>query len=64
MGGGGGLLEFENGFICFYDMDKPTLGYNESMIKGAPISLQYVHQLQNLYFWLTGGEELTIKETV
>lgn len=64
MGGGGGLLEFENGFICFYDMNNPLVGYSgvsDELINGGPIhNLNYVHQLQNLYFALT-GEELTIK---
>lgn len=64
MGGGGGLLEFENGFICFYDMEAPLVAYTNERIKGAPMPhLKYVHQLQNLYFSLT-GEELTIKEKV
>jgi hypothetical protein len=64
MGGGGGLLEFEKGFICFYDMKTPLVAYTDEMAKGTPMPhLKYVHQLQNLYYSLT-GEEITIKEKV
>lgn len=37
--------------------------YFENKTNGRYIEIEYVHQLQNLYFALTGSE-LTIKETV
>jgi hypothetical protein len=64
MGGGGGLLEFDNGFICFYDMSEPLVGYSgitDELINGGLMpNLKYVHQLQNLFFTLT-GEEIEFK---
>ena len=43
-------------------IEEKSLKYKEdSNSSFAPVKIQYVHQLQNLYFALT-GEELTIKE--
>ncbi len=46
-------IRFYNSNDNFYQL-KSITGY-------VPITIQYVHQLQNLYFALT-GEELTIKD--
>ena len=49
-----------------YWYQRSGLSYNEKhqgwWFRGSfPDGPKYVHQLQNLYFWLTMGEELTIK---
>jgi hypothetical protein len=48
------LLKF--GFECVYTLDRSFQHLD------CEYDLEYVHQLQNLYFALT-GEELTIKDT-
>jgi hypothetical protein len=58
-----------NGFECIFTIshwnrvDKSSKWYNKWNTKGLLKGnrLQYVHQLQNLYFALT-GEELTLKK--
>jgi len=55
-------------FVCFEDLDKNPLtffisenyGTDDYNCSYVPKSVKYVHQLQNLYFALT-GEELTLK---
>lgn len=66
-------LGFEKGYKGVYTCDKldieptkdgyqpVTMGHDDYVEYG--LSIHYVHELQNLYFALT-GEELTIKETV
>jgi len=54
------------GSNIFYDLDNKYLrqaygtGVNITMFAISAMNIQYVHQLQNLYFALT-GEELTVK---
>ncbi len=52
----------KNAFI--YDLETESLYHDdESLVHSESITLHYVHQLQNLYFALT-GEELIVKEHV
>lgn len=49
-----------NGFRLNNYMGSLTLNNSNELAGFKPIEIKYVHQLQNLYFALT-GEELTIK---
>lgn len=55
-------IKIETSYLNWYDDGSYSIGKFPFTI---PLSgpIKYVHQLQNLYFALT-GEELTIKETV
>ena len=44
------------GFELIYD--SPNERYNVHTFRGIICVVRYVHQLQNLYFCLSGGEEL------
>jgi hypothetical protein len=53
--------DLSDDYGCFTIWDKYTgINYKFSIENSLYIELKYVHQLQNLYFALT-GEELTIK---
>ncbi len=55
------LKGFQLGGINWADKDYPEYQFLNYQIDDNTFSIHYVHQLQNLYFTLT-GEELTIKE--
>lgn len=55
-----GCLEIVNGLLLWVD-DELWITYTNGIRSGCLSHIKYVHQLQNLYFALT-GEELTLSE--
>jgi hypothetical protein len=56
------LPSFDLGGINWADFDEPDYQFLTYKVGDEILRIDYVHQLQNLYFALT-GEELTVKES-
>ena len=54
---------FENG-ISLYQYSDNSYGVEIGGFtdQGINVSIEYLHELQNVYYWLSGGQELEIKE--
>jgi len=50
------LWEMPNGFMIFENIYEGGNGYSVQLMGKFDVQLQYLHQLQNLYFALTGED--------